>query len=202
MLPFSLSTPPSSHLFTACSFLPACPLKAVNLCQLRLCLPGIPGCAPSCFPPGGAGAALAVCPGHLLTRLPCSNPGWLEVAVPPTGDAELLVAEGSRLCFVSAWKQRDFLEVRPIYVKHPTLPCLSKSPELLCSVARTGPFTLRVFAGVFGLCSRGTLLQTPHQSTDLRITDSPLFIHEQQKTKVHLQFLALGAIWNQRRGTR
>lgn len=88
-----------------------------------------------------------------------------------------------------------FVEVRPKYVKRPTISRLSESPKFLCSVAGTGPFTQRVFAGVFRWCSRATLLKKPQKSTDLHITDSPLFTHEQQKTKAN--FLALGTIWDQ-----
>lgn len=82
--PFSVSLP--SDLLIASSFLPSSPFEGSGALPAEA-LPAQPSWlrAPS-RSPRGVGAALAVCPGHLPAKLPCSNPAWLHTAVPPTGD--------------------------------------------------------------------------------------------------------------------
>lgn len=69
-------------------------------------------CAPSCFPQGKSSSSCLS--GSSANQVTLQQPRLAGNGVPPTGDAvgSLLVTVGSRLCFCSGWKQRNFLEVQ------------------------------------------------------------------------------------------
>lgn len=91
---------------------PAHPLKAVELRQLRPCLPSLPGCAlPPALPEGSEQRSLSARVICQPSYLAATRAGCTLLLLPWEIDAEglLSVTVSSRLCFCTAWKQRRFL---------------------------------------------------------------------------------------------